>query len=91
MDHIAQISNALYSTTAKRAPEGGRIAAVAMVFSPRLDGAMELLMIRRASAPDDPWSGHMAFPGGHQDPEDDTPLDTALRETQEEINLVQVR
>ena len=47
----------------------------------------ELLFIRRAEHPLDPWSGHMAFPGGRVDPEDSTVLATAVRETREEIAL----
>ena len=62
-----------------------RIAAVAVVlrFAPR----PEVLLIKRAEHPNDPWSGHMAFPGGRQDPRDATSLATALRETQEEVGL----
>ena len=61
-------------------------AAVALVFSPS-DGGLVLTMIRRSKHPKDPWSGHMAFPGGRTDPEDATSLHTARRETQEEIGL----
>lgn len=47
----------------------------------------EALFIRRSVNKDDPWSGHMAFPGGHLDPEDDTLKHAAERETLEEIGL----
>ena len=47
----------------------------------------EILFIRRAEKAGDPWSGHMAFPGGHADDEDASMLDTACRETLEEIGL----
>jgi len=47
----------------------------------------ELLMIHRAVKSGDPWSGHMAFPGGKHQPEDDSSLDTAIREAYEEIGL----
>eukprot|EP00189_Rhodosorus_marinus_P008305 CAMPEP_0184754032 /NCGR_PEP_ID=MMETSP0315-20130426/44411_1 /TAXON_ID=101924 /ORGANISM="Rhodosorus marinus, Strain UTEX LB 2760" /LENGTH=341 /DNA_ID=CAMNT_0027233431 /DNA_START=271 /DNA_END=1297 /DNA_ORIENTATION=- len=48
--------------------------------------ALELLLIRRALREGDPWSGHVAFPGGRADPEE-TDQETAVRETGEEIGL----
>jgi 8-oxo-dGTP pyrophosphatase MutT (NUDIX family) len=48
---------------------------------------IELLFIRRADDPRDPWSGQMAFPGGRQEADDPDLLSTAVRETQEEIGL----
>ena len=47
----------------------------------------EALFILRASHEGDPWSGHMAFPGGHRDPGDEHLRQTAERETLEEIGL----
>lgn len=61
-------------------------AAVAMVLAPEDEGA-SLLLIKRAEHPHDPWSGHMAFPGGRHDPDDEHLLETALRETREEVGL----
>jgi 8-oxo-dGTP pyrophosphatase MutT (NUDIX family) len=63
-----------------------RQAAVAAVLRPA-DDDVEVLLIRRAEHPLDSWSGHMAFPGGRKDPGDATLLDTALRETLEEVGL----
>ncbi|KYF72596.1 NUDIX hydrolase [Sorangium cellulosum] len=50
-------------------------------------GEAELLLIRRAEHPRDPWSGHMALPGGRRDATDASLLDTAIRETREEVGI----
>ncbi len=63
-----------------------RKAAVAAILRERPEEA-ELLFIRRAEHPRDPWSGQMGFPGGRVEPADATPLDAALRETREEIGV----
>jgi 8-oxo-dGTP pyrophosphatase MutT (NUDIX family) len=61
-------------------------AAVAAIMRDRADGA-ELLFIQRTEHPEDPWSGHMAFPGGRVDDSDDGPVAAAIRETREELAL----
>jgi 8-oxo-dGTP pyrophosphatase MutT (NUDIX family) len=63
-----------------------RRAAVALILRSAPLGP-ELLFIRRAEHPNDPWSGHMAFPGGREEPSDQTLLETAVRETREELSL----
>ncbi len=60
-----------------------RRAAVAVILGPD----DELLFIRRAERPGDPWSGDMAFPGGREEPHDPHPRATAERETFEEVGL----
>lgn len=69
------------------APGGGGRAAVALVLRPDAGGRPELLFIERARHPADPWSGHMAFPGGRVDPGDAGPRGAAERETLEEVGL----
>lgn len=52
-------------------PQGGeRYAAVAAVFRAGADDHPELLMIKRAEHETDPWSGHVALPGGRMEPLD---------------------
>jgi 8-oxo-dGTP pyrophosphatase MutT (NUDIX family) len=63
-----------------------RRAAVALVLR-ESRGELELLFVRRAEHPDDPWSGHMAFPGGRAEPADRDLLATSVRETLEEAGL----
>ena len=66
--------------------EGRRQAAVAMVLR-ETSGVIEVLFIERASREGDPWSGHMAFPGGRVDPGDETERAAAERETLEEVGV----
>ena len=61
-------------------------AAVALVLAGR-EGDLSLCAIRRAEHPLDPWSGHMALPGGRASPEDAGPRAAAERETLEEVGI----
>jgi 8-oxo-dGTP pyrophosphatase MutT (NUDIX family) len=62
-------------------------AAVALVLAEAAGGDVELLLIQRAMRDDDPWSGHMALPGGRRDPGDTDAIATAMRETYEEVGV----
>ncbi len=61
-------------------------AAVALVLA-EVDAGVDLLLIQRAIRDDDPWSGHMALPGGRRDPDDADAVATASRETHEEVGV----
>jgi len=63
-----------------------RRAAVACIFR-NSTRSPELLFIRRSRQEHDPWSGHVAFPGGLVEPDDASPLHTARRETLEEVSI----
>lgn len=69
--------------------EQPRRAAVALVLAPSSAGEarLSLLLVRRSEREGDPWSGHMALPGGHEHPEDADLLHTARRETLEEVGV----
>jgi 8-oxo-dGTP pyrophosphatase MutT (NUDIX family) len=63
---------------------------VALVLAPgqgALGSALSVLLVRRSEREGDPWSGHMALPGGHAQPEDADLLHTARRETLEEVGI----
>ncbi|WP_231871160.1 CoA pyrophosphatase [Halioglobus sp. HI00S01] len=61
-------------------------SAVALILQVR-DGELHILMIKRAEREGDPWSGHMAFPGGRMDKADANGFAVSLRETEEEVGL----
>lgn len=61
-------------------------AAVAIILSER-EGRPSILLIRRRESPNDPWSGHVALPGGRRRPEDRDLLATVIREVAEEVGI----
>lgn len=61
-------------------------AAVAMIMR-ELHDDLEILFIERATDIRDPWSGHLAFPGGKVE-QGEQARQAAERETREEIGLV---
>jgi 8-oxo-dGTP pyrophosphatase MutT (NUDIX family) len=83
---LEEVRRALAARPPGRLPEPlPRAAAVAMVLRPTEEG-LAALFIRRAEHPADDWSGHVAFPGGRAEP-GETSLETAVRETAEEVGL----
>lgn len=58
-------------------------ASVAVVLRPGGD----MLLMRRSLKEGDPWSGHMAFPGGRAELSDADRQATAMRECLEEVGL----
>jgi 8-oxo-dGTP pyrophosphatase MutT (NUDIX family) len=77
---------ALAAVPAEAPLPGVRQAAIAVILI-ELHAALEVLLIERAIREGDPWSGHMALPGGHVDPSDTDLAATAERETLEEVGL----
>ena len=61
-------------------------ASVAVVAR-HMPSSMEILLIQRAHKKGDPWSGQMAFPGGHIEATDASPQAAAERETEEEVGF----
>lgn len=88
---ISRLSGTLAArkaTTVECRPDEHPIyAAVAVVLRPGESGALELLMIKRADYEGDPWSGHVALPGGRREPDDTSLERAAVRETWEETAI----
>ena len=85
---LREIKNALAQHTPQRPTSHAlaRQAAVAIIIRSNND-FMEALFILRSVRKGDPWSGDMAFPGGHKNNVDLSLRETAERETFEEIGL----
>ena len=85
---LRRVKRALEARPGALAPDDGapRRAAVAVVLRD-VNDIIELLLIKRSEHAGDPWSGHVALPGGRQEPGDATLQDTALRETLEETGI----
>ncbi len=91
MIDLARIRSAFAGYAPVLVPGQGRSeAAVAMVLRTPREGAdaiPEVLLIERARREGDPWSGHMAFPGGRVEREDPGVREAAERETFEEVGI----
>ena len=70
----------------KTFPANARRAGVALILK-ALGKDLSVLFIQRAVREEDPWSGHIAFPGGHYDRSDADVLQTVVRETKEEVGI----
>jgi 8-oxo-dGTP pyrophosphatase MutT (NUDIX family) len=62
-------------------------AAVSLILRPDDKERLAILLIKRNSRSDDPWSGQMAFPGGRFKKGDANLLATAKREAKEETGI----
>jgi 8-oxo-dGTP pyrophosphatase MutT (NUDIX family) len=84
---VRAAGSALPAEIARFAPpaEGGRAAAVLLLFGTGPDGPDVLLIERSAELRQ--HAGQPAFPGGAVDEADAGPADTALREAAEEVGL----
>lgn len=83
---LGRIENALRDRQPRTIDGTLHKAAVALVLRTRPQG-LEALVIRRAEHPKDPWSGHVGLPGGRAEGHDQNLIETAIRETREEIGL----
>ena len=88
-DDIARLARRLAARPGTpMALEGdARYAAIALVLRAAAGASPEMLMIKRAELERDPWSGHIACPGGRMEPGDRDLEQTAIRETWEETGI----
>lgn len=85
VDLLASVSGILKTEEPiKRTPH--ETAAVAVILRGRASG-LDVLLIKRAERNGDPWSGQVALPGGRVAPRDGSFMETAERESQEEVAL----
>jgi 8-oxo-dGTP pyrophosphatase MutT (NUDIX family) len=83
---LHRIAAALKGRPARTIDGTAHAAAVALIL--RGSGEdLEALFIKRAEHPHDPWSGHIGLPGGRAESGDGGLVQTAIRETEEEIGL----
>ena len=69
-----------------KSDKGHPEAAVAIIINPA-DRGGSILLIKRTERVGDPWSGQIAFPGGHKASSDRNFLETAIREAHEEVGI----
>ena len=83
--------NSLLDRLTKNQPmiitENSNYAAVSIILLLK-DHDHELFLIKRTTHPNDPWSGQIGLPGGRHEDEDGDLIQTAIRETFEETNIV---
>ena len=85
---LEALSRALASHEPLEAEADGRTrAAVVLLLCPTTDAHVDLLIIERSRHESDPWSGHLAFPGGKVEPGDPNLRAAVARETREEIGI----
>ena len=81
---IQLLAKILAPTLAVPAPEA---TASVMICLRNGERGTEILLCRRATRAGDPWSGHVGLPGGRVEEVDRDALDTAARETWEEVGF----
>jgi 8-oxo-dGTP pyrophosphatase MutT (NUDIX family) len=92
-DLTERIKSSLLSNPGKVFPNSSKEstlprASVALILKPEPEkNELLLLLIKRKARDGDPWSGHMAFPGGRYAENDKNLLATAIREVMEETNI----
>ena len=67
--------------------DGGDADAAVALLLRIIDQGVEVLFVKRVENPKDPWSGHVALPGGRRHEKDRNLKETVIRETLEETSI----
>ncbi len=89
---LAKLARTLRERPGRAVDDAEHVRRAAVVLVHRVSGdagqgEVELLLVKRATWAGDPWSGHVALPGGRRESGDATMEETAIRETREETSL----
>jgi 8-oxo-dGTP pyrophosphatase MutT (NUDIX family) len=82
LDNVETLSEVLQPFSDR----GDADAAVALLLK-IADQDLKILFVKRVENPKDPWSGHVALPGGRRNEEDRNLKETVVRETLEETSI----
>jgi len=82
LDNIEKLSEVLQPFSDR----GDADAAVALLMK-IVDQDLKILFVKRVENPKDPWSGHVALPGGRRHEKDRNLKETVVRETLEETSI----
>lgn len=83
MELPSDIASRLQPLTSKSPAEEESAAVIILL----VESDDQVLLVERKERIGDPWSGQMAFPGGHFQIADKTLMQTALREAKEEVGV----
>jgi 8-oxo-dGTP pyrophosphatase MutT (NUDIX family) len=87
LESLGKVLNAFRPAKVSDRRDQARAGVAAILRQEEGKNGLRILLIRRAERWGDPWSGHMAFPGGRMENADKNVFATTLREAEEEIGI----
>ncbi|NIQ14134.1 MAG: NUDIX domain-containing protein [Candidatus Dadabacteria bacterium] len=86
-DKIINLKKSLIPLEEELLPDSNVVLSSVLMMLSHKNDELGIYFIKRAEHPDDKFSGHIAFPGGKKKKIDNSLLDTAIRETIEEVDV----